>query len=103
MIVNESWNQINKRETKDGTNRGSNAQLLTQVWTKCYDYCLLSVDDLSHVIQSDELHVSDEVAGTFRAVTHWVEADIDHRLLHLANLLLHVRFGLSRRRCDFFF
>lgn len=52
----------------------------------------LTVEELRQLLHDDELQVSNEVKGAFRAIVDWIEVNYASRRVHLAPLLQLLRF-----------
>ena len=60
------------------------------------EFLELRPSELANLIQSDDLNIQKE-EQVFESVMKWVKQDIEHRKVHLATVLQHVRLPLLER------
>ncbi|KAH9361418.1 hypothetical protein HPB48_003908 [Haemaphysalis longicornis] len=65
------------------------------VWTTSLQFQSLAFEELRNVLQDDELHVTNEVEGSFGAILKWIAGDPDVRRHLLSRLLPLVRFSFG--------
>lgn len=56
------------------------------------EFATLTVEELQQLLHDDELQVTNEVKGAFRAIIEWIKERYTFRKVHLAHLLQLVRF-----------